>query len=249
VTQLGPVRHLLVDLDGTLLGNRSLPLSVDFSLRAIALLKKHVGWKRAARTLIEVHKEFDRPSKTRTNDIRVIEIFAARMGIEPDAGRTMIRTSLSIIFPSLKRHFFPVPGSREFLDWAKERYPLTLATNPVWPLEIVKLRVEWAGIDPSIFGFITYANTMHACKPAPEYYEEVLAHRKLAAADCLLIGDDVKMDLPATQVGVPVFIVGKHEKLTRLKFTGAKAPAWRGSYAHLRKMLEKSGEPGENEET
>ncbi len=239
---IAPVRHLLVDLDGTLLGNRALPLSVDFSVRTIALLKRHIGWKKAVRTLLEVKREFESPSRTRKNDVRVIEKFAERMGIEVEAGRKMIRESLSTVFPSLKRHFYPVPGSREFLDWAKDRYPLTLATNPVWPIEITKLRVEWAGIDPSIFGMITYANTMGACKPEPQYYEEVLEQRGLKAEDCLLIGDDTKMDLPATRVGIRVFIVGEYKQLTNLNHKGAKADAWRGNYKQLKKMLESAKE-------
>ena len=44
-----------------------------------------------------------------------------------------------------------------------------------------------------------------ACKPTLEYYEELLAQEKFKAEDCLLIGNERKMDLPATRAGIAVF--------------------------------------------
>jgi FMN phosphatase YigB (HAD superfamily) len=82
---------------------------------------------------------------------------------------------------------------------------------------------------------------MKACKPAPEYYTEVLEQEAFRAATTLLIGDDVRMDLPAARIGMPVFIVGKYRRVSPLKLEGMKAPAWRGSYAALREILESGG--------
>jgi FMN phosphatase YigB (HAD superfamily) len=241
--QLGnPVKHLLVDLDGTLLGNQSLPLQLEFVGRTLAALKKYIGLKKAAALLFDVHREFGRPSKISTNDVRVVELISRRLNLTLEETRHLIREGLSVIFPSLKRHFYPIPGSKEFLEWAKDHYDLTLATNPVWPREIVEMRVKWAGIDPSLFGIITRASTMHAVKPHPEYYREILEQQKLSANDCLLIGDDVKMDLPATEVGIRVFIVdskkGAEKNLTLLKTSKDAAPAWRGNYSELKTLLE-----------
>ena len=159
------------------------------------------------------------------------------MNLSLEEGREVLREAVLLIFPNLQNTSIRLKGQK-FLDWAKDHYPLTLATNPVWPSEIVDLRVKWAGIDPKIFGSVTHVRQMHACKPSPEYYQEVLKQQALKAGDCLLIGDNTKMDLPATQVGIRVFIVGKNTKLGPLRFNGAKAPAWRGSYHHLRGLLE-----------
>lgn len=233
-----PVKQLLVDLDGTLLGNRHFPLSLAFIKRSLSALKKHGGWRRAASTLLAVNGELNRPSRELTNDLRVLELFSRKMGLPIEAGRGLIREGLSVIFPELKKHFYPVPGSKEFLDWARERYPMILATNPVWPPEIIEMRVRWAGIDPSIFQSITHVRRMHACKPAVEYYQEILDQESLNPEDCFLIGDDVKMDLPATRAGVRVFIVGEYKNLNSLSPPKAKAPAWRGSYRHLKSLLE-----------
>ena len=233
-----PVKYLLVDLDGTLLGNRNLPLSVDFALRTMGTLRKYGGWRKAVGTLLAINEALRKPSKDITNDNRVVALFSKRTGLDPEEARKLLREGVGSIFPKLKKHFFPVPGSRDFLDWACTRYPLTLATNPVWPQEIVELRVRWAGIDPSIFRSMTHVKRMHACKPTQEYYTEVLEQEGIKAEDCMLIGDDEKMDLPATRVGIRVYIVGEYPKVAPIKTPRQKAPAWRGNYADLQKHLE-----------
>ncbi len=233
------VKHLLVDLDGTLLGNRNVPLSVDFAAQALGTLKKQVGsWRKAASTLLEIRKEFERPSAELTNDIRVVEIFSKRMGLPLDEARKVLRESVFLIFPNLKKYFFPIPGAKEFLEWGAENYTLTLATNPVWPVEIIELRLQWAGIDPKLFTKITDVRSMRACKPTPEYYQEILDQRGWKPSECLLIGNEMKMDLPAVRVGIPVFIVGKFKQVSILQYPGGTAQAWRGTYSHLRAALE-----------
>jgi FMN phosphatase YigB (HAD superfamily) len=235
-----PVKHLLVDLDGTLLGNRNIALSADFVFQILGALTKYTGLRSAAKLLFAAQQVFSLPSPLATNDIRVVEIVARELGIAVDEARKLVKDLLGGIFPSLEKHFYPMPGAKDFLLWAKDRFPLTLATNPVWPIEIIELRVRWAGVDPSIFSAITHAKQMHACKPSPEYYEEVLAQQGLKAEECLLLGNDVKMDLPATKVGVRVFIVGDFKKVSPLHFKNGKADAWKGSFHHLQSALEKS---------
>jgi FMN phosphatase YigB (HAD superfamily) len=235
-----PVKQLLIDLDGTLLGNKPLPLTIDFMRQSIAALARFGGTRKAIGTLLAIQKEFKRPSKLLANDIRVVELCAQHLKVPADEARKFLRENIFKIFPTLHKYFFPVPGSKEFLDWAKDHYPLLLATNPVWPPEVNELRVRWAGIDPSIFKGMTHVRRMNACKPTPEYYEQILEQEGIKAKDCMLVGDDVKMDLPATRVGISVFIVGKYKRLSRLKPPKAKAPAWRGTYKDLRELLEAS---------
>jgi FMN phosphatase YigB (HAD superfamily) len=244
--QLGaPVKHLLVDLDGTLLGNHGFHLSFDFIGRSLKALTQYGSLKNNMGALYGMYREVGKPSKDETNDRRMIAIFAERMGMGLDEARKVLREGLFSIFPMLERHFYPIPGSKEFLEWARTQYPLTLATNPIWPPEIIEMRVKWAGIDPSIFGFITHVRMMKATKPHPEYYQEILDLQGLNAADCMLIGDNVRMDLPATRVGIRVFILKspqakqKTPDISTLKYSKARAQAWRGTYAELRNLLKR----------
>lgn len=235
-----PIQHLLVDLDGTLLGNRALSLSIDFLRHSYDILKRQIGFRQATQILMAMQRELKRSSPLHTNDLRTLKIFAHWLNMPVEETRRYIRESLTTVFPKLEKHFYPIAGAKEFLDWAKDHFTLTLATNPVWPKEIIELRVRWAGINPSIFQEMTYAQKMHSYKPTLEYYEEILSQESFAAQECLLIGNDLKMDLPATRAGIATFIVGPYKKASTLTLKGAKAPAWRGSYEHLRKMLEKN---------
>ena len=248
-----PVKHLLVDLDGTLLGNRNLNLSYDFLKQTLSAMRVYGGVASTARLIYSIGKDLRKTGAELTNDVRIVEIFSRQANISIEEARRVLRESVLAIFPTLEKHFYPIQGAKDFLDWAKTRYPLTLATNPVWPPEIIELRVKWAGIDPGIFSAITHVRKMHAYKPSLDYYTEILAQQGLAAEDCLLIGDNVKMDLPATRAGIRVFIVQSRQSGQRgqrkqerrgksdnsdLKLSKALAPAWRGSYPELKMLLE-----------
>jgi FMN phosphatase YigB (HAD superfamily) len=234
-------RHLLIDLDGTLLESRGLLLRLEFIARSVGRLRGLAGPLGALRALRAVRVALSEPALAgtgRTNTRRAAEAFARAVGLAETEAHGLLDAAVGEIFPRLRRHFHPVPGALEFLEWARPRYPLTLATNPVWPEPIVKLRLEWAQVDPAHFTHITHAGVMHACKPSVEYYREVLALFSGGASpgDFLLVGDDLRKDLPATRAGIPVFILSDEAVATPLD-VGA-APAWRGSYAALRALLE-----------
>jgi len=248
VKRLTRVRHILIDLDGTLLGARDLPLTLDFLKQTITALKVHGGWFRAMRAIRRVKSELQAPPKRiqgearTTNEFRAVEIFSRAIGLPAAQAAEVLKKTVPSIFPSLQRHFFPMAQAHDFLDWAEVEFGrrgLTLATNPVWPLELVKMRMAWADIDPERFGYITHAGVMHSTKPHLEYYEEILEQLKLKPEECCLIGNDVKMDLPATRAGIPVFIVTAGRKdLEMLKSVKSCAPAWKGSFPAIRQALE-----------
>ena len=57
-----PVKHLLVDLDGTLLGNHGIPLSYDFIRRAFKELREYGNIRKIGTTLLAIQREFKKPS-------------------------------------------------------------------------------------------------------------------------------------------------------------------------------------------
>lgn len=86
-----------------------------------------------------------------------------------------------------------------------------LATSPLFPRIATEKRIAWAGLTPGDFEFITTYETFHASKPNREYYEELLAFAGLAAADCIMIGNDAREDLPAPRaLGMETFLLLNH---------------------------------------
>lgn len=248
------IRHILVDLDGTLLANRRWWVPVEFSVRAISRFRprmpsgfagaRSLAAIRALRASRRALANPDRnPGSSRTNERRVLETLALHLRSGLDEAREFFDREIAAIFPLMRRHFFPVSGAREFIDWARGRFPLALATNPLWPEEIARLRLGWAGIEPGAFGLITHWSNMHACKPHPDYYRAVCASIGVRPEECLLVGDDPRMDLPATRVGIRVFLVNRNGNggIRRLSTEAGHAPAWSGGYLDLRSALEEGG--------
>jgi FMN phosphatase YigB (HAD superfamily) len=232
-------KHLLCDLDGTLIDSGGVMVQFEFIGRTLPLMKKHQGWMTAYQALSRGAEILKRPSKTKTNHQRLVENFASHFKISFEEAETTVRDNLNFVFPKLKPHFGKIPGAVRFLEWARQHYSLTLATNPVWPVELVRMRMQWGGIDPEWFPSITTSDRMHACKPAKEYYLELLEQEGYQGRECLMIGNERKMDLPATKAGVSVFLLRTDASaLTCLEVPNEKSPgAWRGNYQHLRQLL------------
>jgi FMN phosphatase YigB (HAD superfamily) len=246
-----PIKTLLVDLDGTLLGAYEPLARAEFLLRALTRLSKRGGLRTAIRSLRAVTEAVERPlaeDQVYLNAERGARAFARETGLSIEEAGQVLRDEVTAIFPEIRRYFFPVDGAREFIDWARTRYRLVLATNPVWPVAQVELRLKWAGIDPAVFASITHSERMHACKPSEAYYRELLEQEGLEAADCALVGDDVTRDLPATRVGISVFILDP-PPVTQMAFKSRKrhrqallshgglARAAGGTYADLKRLM------------
>jgi FMN phosphatase YigB (HAD superfamily) len=202
--------HLLLDLDGTLLASSGASLRFAFIQSALRYLRRRgVPHWQGLKALHLMRKAIEKPGQEHTNEQRAHQAFARALSIEEAEARALAAGMIAEIFPTLRAHFQPIPGAREFIDWAKPRFALTLATNPVWPREIVELRLGWAGLKPDDFGFISHASEMHACKPCVEYYRELKGRLGLDPSAALMIGDSPRKDGPARQAGLEVFLLKK----------------------------------------
>lgn len=88
--------------------------------------------------------------------------------------------------------------------------PAVLATNPLFPREAIEARLDWAGLTPEDFIYITTYENSSFCKPRPDYYREILDRLSLAPCDCLMVGNDTTDDMAARELGVEVFLLTDH---------------------------------------
>jgi len=83
-----------------------------------------------------------------------------------------------------------------------------LATNPIFPAVATRARTSWAGLSVEDFELYTTYENMNWCKPNPMYYEEILRRQGLVGEECLMVGNDVKEDILATQgLGIRGFLL------------------------------------------
>ena len=81
---------------------------------------------------------------------------------------------------------------------------VVIATNPMFPRPAVEARLKWAGLPVTAFDFdlVTTYENMHATKPQPIYYEEILERIGVASGEALMVGDDWGNDMvPANSIG------------------------------------------------
>ena len=101
----------------------------------------------------------------------------------------------------------PVEAAQDILAHAFERHhPVVIATAPLFPIGALTQRLKWGNLADLPFTFITDFEIMHASKPNPTYYREIAARAKVAPEDCVMIGNNVQMDiLPARRAGMKTF--------------------------------------------
>lgn len=86
-------------------------------------------------------------------------------------------------------------------------YRLVLATNPLFPPVATNQRIEWAGLSPKDFEYISYYDNSSYCKPNPKYYLEILDSMGLNADECYMVGNDIRDDMSAVALGFKGFLV------------------------------------------
>lgn len=86
-------------------------------------------------------------------------------------------------------------------------YRLAVATNPLFPLQAVERRIDWAGLSTDDFELITSFETMHACKPNPLFYHQVLNLLNIEPEEALMVGNDAREDLAAAELGISTYLV------------------------------------------
>jgi FMN phosphatase YigB (HAD superfamily) len=95
-----------------------------------------------------------------------------------------------------------------------------LATNPVFPRMAIEHRLGWAKLAPTLFDLITDYENMRFAKPNPGYYSQIAGDIGVDAGDCLMVGNDVRLDLaPARAAGMKTYLVANEYSVGEDGFT------------------------------
>lgn len=114
-------------------------------------------------------------------------------------------------FPALGDGYGPKVGARRAIETARELgLKVAVATNPIFPRPAIDHRLAWAGLDDHEFDVVTSYEWMYACKPHGAYFRQTAEAMGLTPHDCLMVGDDRMLDMPAADIGMKTFYVGEH---------------------------------------
>lgn len=203
-------KTILFDLDGTLL-----PLDTDrFVYLYFKELASHLGHlippaRLAEQIMASTMVMIQNTDPARTN----AEVFAAdffpKIGIAEEELMPSFEAFYRERFPALRSACNGLPGlAPTVVNRAVELgYEIVLATNPLFPRVAIEERMRWIGVEAAPWRLITTYEEMHAAKPQPAYYSEVLDKIGQDASACLMVGNDVDEDGAAAVVGIPVYFV------------------------------------------
>ncbi len=207
------MKGILFDLDGTLLD-----IDIDaFLSRYFAALGETIAkmvdadgdHALAMRGIFDATGAMMRPHPGSTNRETFNREYLALTKINIEEHSDLLARFYDEVFPALGTGIGAHEGARTAVDRAREcGMKVAIATNPIFPLRAIEHRLSWAGIDPAEVDLITSYENMRATKPHPDYYRQICEMLELAPSECLMVGDDRTLDLPAADIGIRTFYVG-----------------------------------------
>ena len=223
-------KHVFLDLDGTLLS-----ASLGFRAGALTYLAARLVTVFGVRRTLPYCKRMYRalmnntPDSGRTNFERMVFEGMAASGVARGPIVDALAKFYDRDFPKLRRFTWPTPGALTSLEMIESRgWPMSIVTNPIWPLRCVEKRLEWAGLDPGRFTMITHSEIMHACKPRAEFYRECLDRLALLPSQAIMIGNDIVKDGSAGLAGIATLLL-RNDSWPKTAELGARLDQLNGS--------------------
>ncbi len=200
---------ILFDLDGTLLPmNQEVFTKAYFGLLAKRCAPMGIAPDELVPAVWAATKAMVQNDGEMLNRERFWDAFSSILGEDVRSREPEFDRFYGEEFHGAKAATSPTPLAGECVRLLREKgYRLALATNPIFPLVGVHSRMAWAGVDPADFERITHYDNSHYCKPNPDYYREILTAIGAEPADCLMVGNDVREDLCAAELGCGVYLV------------------------------------------
>ena len=205
-------KAVFFDLDGTLT-----PLDQDeflrryfVSLEAFAV-RYSLDGSRFSTSLNKGVKAMITGPTDVTNDKKFWDCFMQDYG-DVEKSREEIEDLLQrfyeVDFGTLGRGVVPNPDAAYVVKTLQDKgYKLFLTTMPLFPLIAVEWRMKWGGIDPALFSRITTYDNSYTAKPNLEYYRQNIELAGCAPEEILMVGNNAREDMAATQLGCDGYLV------------------------------------------
>lgn len=208
------IKTILFDLDDTLLGNHVEQfLPHYFSLitqyaKSIIDPQKFMGLLMAGTQAM-----IDDKDPTVTNREAFWDYFHAQTGLDSNITEAFFLRFYQEQFPAIQQSVTAKPIAPTLMQTCVDHnLQIVIATNPIFPQIAQEQRLAWAGVpvDQFPYALVTDYQNMHAIKPDPAYYNEILEKVGANPASTIMVGDDWKNDIiPANQVGLKTYWISE----------------------------------------
>ena len=211
------IKAVLFDLDNTLLGNdvdTFLPPYFALIAASVADIVAPEAFTRAM--LLATRAVIANEAPTLTNEALFWQAFEKHSGLERSALLPRLETFYAEHFGELRQYTAPRAAAADLVAFCEERgVQVVIATNPLFPLSAIEQRLAWAGlaVEDHSFAIVTALENMHAAKPSPAYYREIIERLAIGPKEALMVGDDWDNDImPANRQKIWTYWVAEDDQ-------------------------------------
>ncbi len=204
------INTVLIDMDGTLLNMSEGIFEKEYLKRMMIFLEqRYPGSGKDLVKAVGYGAEMMKISDgSRTN----LEVFWE--GFEKACGKTreefepIVTQYYQTDFTHIGDDYVPDEDMQKAVRLLAEKgYQLLVATTPVVPRIANDERVRWAGLGDINWLDVTSFETYNYSKPDLRYYQQICDKYNLNPAECMMIGDSLKKDYPATELGMEFYLL------------------------------------------
>ena len=205
------IKAVLFDLDGTLL-----PMDQDLFIKIYfgeitSYLVKNGGYDsdKFIKTMWQGIEAMMKNDGKETNEKVFWDAFSNEYGKEKvEKDYHIFESFYKERFKETKGACKSTENTKKIIEYLKKQgVKIVLATNPLFPLVATKMRIGWAGLEPSDFELVTTYENIGYSKPNPNYYVEISKRINVLPSECLMVGNDTSDDMVAKSIGMDVFLL------------------------------------------
>lgn len=204
------IKTVLFDMDGTLLNMGESAFEKEYLKRMVLFLEqRYPGYGKDLVKAVGYGAEMMKVSNgSRTN----LEVFWE--GFEKASGKTraeiepVVTQYYQTDFTHIGDTYVPDEDMQNAVRTLHQKgYQLLVATTPVVPRIANDERVRWSGLSDIPWLDVTSFETYNYSKPNVKYFEQICSKYQLNPAECLMIGDSLVKDYPATELGMDFYLL------------------------------------------
>jgi len=202
--------HVLLDMDGTLIGQPGALFHNFFILGVLFRMRRFGSLKDLIRAALKTKETLLSSHAYKTNE----DAFFETLAHELDSSREKIERFISKFFdsdyPFVCLFLHREPYARRLIDLLHlSNRHITLATNAVFGRKEIELRLKASDLFLHDFDLVTSWDIMKVTKPNADFFNETLSKIGAHPESTIMIGNDPYYDLPAHHLGIQTLLVGK----------------------------------------
>lgn len=202
--------HVLIDMDGTLIGQPGALFHNLFAIFAILRLKGLGSFSDLYRAVNKTIQTVLSPHSYANNEDAFFETLARELNVTRQKLERFAGRFFDSDYPFICLILHSEPHARRLLDLlhATGRH-VTLATNAIFGRREIELRLKASDLYLHDFDLVTSWDVMKSTKPHSAFFEETLKKIGGTPESTVMIGNDPFYDLPAHQLGIETLLVGQ----------------------------------------